>query len=277
MAEQTKTFLVSGCASGIGKHMALELAKRGQRAMLVDIDVAALERVVQEAGLLNDAHIAWHKHDVRDFAGWERLVAQTVARFGSLDVMLNIAGFLQPGYVDQLSEQDVDRQIDVNVKGVMHATRAGARQMKQQKSGHIVNIASIAGIACVPGMSVYCASKHAVRGFTLSVAHELRPHGVHVSVVCPDAVETPMVEAQVGHEEAALTFGGGKCLTVEQVGEAIFGVLEDKSMEVVLSVPGSGRVALAKLANMFPPLAKLGIERVRKRGLAVQQKRTLAR
>ncbi len=274
-ASKARTFVISGCASGIGKHMALALARAPEkhRLVLLDIDAAALDRVAHEHGLADRPNVRVLTHDVRDAAGWQRIVAETVERFGALDVMLNIAGYLKPGFIHALPTDEIDRQIDVNVKGVMYATRAGAAQMVRQGYGHIVNVASIAGISHVPGLSIYCASKHAVRGFSLSVAHELAAHGVHVSVVCPDAVETPMLEMQTSYKEAAMTFSGGRGLRLEEVESALMRVLEKRPLELVLPVPGSARGALAKLGNAFPILGKLGIERVRKHGAKVQSAR----
>jgi NAD(P)-dependent dehydrogenase (short-subunit alcohol dehydrogenase family) len=267
-----KTFLISGCASGIGKHMALALARAPEQhnLMLIDLDGAALERVVAEHGLANVKRVMTRQHDVRDAAGWERVVAAMVERFGALDVMLNIAGYLKPGYIDAQSPDELDRHIDVNVKGVMYATRIGAQQMKRQGRGHIVNIASLAGIGHVPGLSAYCASKHAVRGFSLAVAHELARHGIAVSVVCPDAVETPMLDLQVSYDEAAMTFGGGRGLSLEEVEHALMNVLEHRPLEVLLPVPGSGRAVLSKLANAFPALTKLGLRRTLAQGRKAQ-------
>jgi 3-oxoacyl-[acyl-carrier protein] reductase len=267
---------LSGCASGIGKHMALALARRGERLMLIDRDAEGLRQVLREAGLDGSEQILTRAHDVRDAAGWETLIDDVLQRFGSLDVMLNIAGVLKVGFVHHSALEDVDSQIDINAKGVMYATRAGARIMLRQGHGHIVNIASLAGISHVPGMAVYCASKHAVRAFSLAVAHELRPHGVHVSVFCPDAVETPMLERQANHDEAAMTFAGGRGLTLPEVERALFDVLEKRPLEVILPVPRSGRAMLARMGNLFPDLVTLGLERVQKKGREVQAARNAA-
>jgi len=274
-AAKPQTFLISGCASGIGKHMALALARAplAHNLMLLDIDGGALERVVSEHGLAGSPRILARVHDVRDATGWERIATECAESFGSLDVMLNIAGYLKPGNIDKLPVAEIDRQIDVNVKGVIYATRAGAQVMLRQGSGHIINVASLAGIAHVPGISVYCASKHAVRGFSLAVAHELARHGIAVSVLCPDAVETPMLELQVGHADAALVFAGGRGLSVEEVEHAIMDIIAQRPLERVLVKPGTARGVLAKLANVFPPLASLGLDRVRQQGREAQAAR----
>jgi 3-oxoacyl-[acyl-carrier protein] reductase len=202
------------------------------------------------------------------------LVDSVVARFGQLDTLLNVAGFLRPGYVHDVSPELFDMHIDVNVKGAMYGTRAAARQMIRQGHGHIVNVASIAGIFHVPGLSAYCASKHAVRGFSLSVAHELSRHGVAVTVFCPDAVETPMLTAQESYPEAAMTFGSRRPLTLAEVEAALLEALAERPLEVVLDVPLSFRAIGAKLANFFPKLTALAASRIARSGRAAQEQRT---
>ncbi len=117
---------------------------------------------------------------------------------------------MRPGHTPELLDGDVELQIGVNLKGVIYGTREAARLMLRQpdlaRRGHIVNIASLAALAPIPGLTVYSATKYAVRAFSLAAAEELRPLGIAVTVVCPDAVKTPMLDLQVGYEEAALTF-----------------------------------------------------------------------
>lgn len=265
--------IVSGAASGIGRHMARALHRAGHRLVLTDIDEVGLGRMASDHGLAGDEAVLLSPLDVRDASGWERLKERTLERFGVIDFLLNIAGFLRPGYAHEVTPEDVDRQLDVNVKGVMFATRAIAPVMIAQGRGHIVNVASLAGLSAVPGLSAYCASKHAVRGFSLSIAHELAPHGVHVSVLCPDAVETPMLWLQEKYPEAAMVFAAGRALTLDQVEAAFFRILREKPLEVVLGVPGSGRSAIAKFANLFPGAVARFTPLVVKRGLELQKRR----
>lgn len=266
--------IVSGAASGIGRHMAIALAAAGHRLMLTDIDTAGLDRLVAGQGWEGRDSILIRTLDVRDSAGWDALIETTAARFGAVDLMLNIAGYLVPGNIAELHVDSIDKQIDINVKGVMYATRAGSRQMVSQGYGHIINLASIAAISHVPGMSIYCASKHAVRGFTLSVAHELKLHGVHVTVFCPDAVETPMLVQQEDRPEAAMTFGAGRALTLKEVEAAMMKAIKSRPLEVVLDVPRSGRGIGAKAANMFPKLTGLAVAKIQRDGKQAQARRT---
>lgn len=269
--------IVSGAASGIGRHMAVVLARAGHRLMLTDIDTSGLEKLVTEQAWQGREDIVVKTMDVRDAAAWPELVRDAVARFGAIDTMLNIAGYLRAGFVTDLDTDTLDRHIDINVKGVMYATQAGARQMVLQQRGHILNVASIAAVSHVPGLATYCASKHAVRGFSLSVAHELRKHNVDVTVFCPDAVETPMLHQQEAHPEAAMTFGAGRALSLQEVEAAILQAMKERPLELVLDVPRSGRAFGAKLANMFPRLTGLAFKRIQRDGERLQQQRLKAR
>lgn len=253
--------------------MAGVLGKAGHRLVLTDIDEAGMRALVIEHGWQTRDDILLQKLDVRDAAGWQALVDMAVDRFGAIDHMLNIAGFLRAGYVHDIDTDVIDKHIDINVKGMMYATRAGARQMVKQQRGHILNVASIAAVCHVPGLATYCASKHAVRGFSLSVAHELRKHHVDVTVFCPDAVETPMLKQQEAHPEAAMTFGGGRGLSLQEVEVAMLRAMQERPLEVVLQVPGSGRAFGAKLANFFPALTRLAQARMQAQGESVQRKR----
>lgn len=269
-------FMISGAASGIGRHMALSLYRKGHRLVLLDLDEAGLARLVSE-GQLGGERVLTRVLDVRDPSGWAERVLETAAHFGRLDFMLNIAGFLQPGRVHEVTPELLAKHLDVNAKGLMFACHAGAQQMVKQRSGHILNIASIAGLSHVPGLAAYAASKHAARGFSLSLAHELRPHGVAVSVLCPDAVETPMLTLQESYPEAEMTFGAGRALSLAEVERAIQRLMRTRELELVLDVPGSGRALGARLANMFPRLTQLAHAQIVRRGQRVQAQRMAAK
>jgi 3-oxoacyl-[acyl-carrier protein] reductase len=263
-----RVYLVTGVGSGMGRHLANTLAERGCRMVVTDLDAARLQAHAAAAGW-SDETTCLQTLDVRDEYAWERVCDAAVARFGRLDVLLNVAGFLRPGYAHALSGQDIHRHIDINVKGVIFGTTAAAWRMVNQGSGHIVNIASLAGLAPVPGLSLYSASKFAVRSFSIAAAYDLKPHGVAVTAVCPDAVATPMLDRQVPYEEAALTFSASRVLTVEEVTAALLGpVLDRRPLEYVL--PAS-RGWLAKLANLAPGLAGLLQPALRGKGLRAQR------
>jgi 3-oxoacyl-[acyl-carrier protein] reductase len=273
MTTVTPVSIVSGAASGIGRRMAVALVRAGHRVVLTDVNAVGLERLRSEERWADTADVVLHPFDARDSDAWGGVVEFTAQRFLRVDYMFNIAGTLTPGYVTEIDAASIHRQVDVNVKALMFATCAGARQMARQGHGHILNVASIAGISHVPGLSVYCATKHAVRGFSLSVAHELAPRGVAVTVFCPDAVETPMLTLQEGAPEAAMVFAAGRALSLDEVEAALFRAMRTRPLEVVRDVPRSGRAIAAKLANAFPRLTGLAVKHVVRQGLAAQAKR----
>jgi len=245
--------LLTGCASGIGRHLTAALSARGHRILATDVDDKALAAEAERRGWSAE-RVQLRKLDVRSEADWEAAMDAAATAFGEIDVVLNIAGALRPGYVHELAAKDIELHLDVNVKGVVLGTRAAARRMIPAKKGHIINIGSLASLVAVPGLSLYSASKFAVRGFSLAAATELSRYGVSVTIIMPDAVATPMLELQVDYAEAAMTFSGDKPLTVEDIERLVVEeVLPQRPLEVVL--PRS-RGALARLANAAPRLTQ---------------------
>jgi 3-oxoacyl-[acyl-carrier protein] reductase len=138
----------------------------------------------------------------------------------------------------------------------------------RQGHGHIVNIASLAALAPIPGLALYSASKYAVRAFSLAAAEDLRPHGVAVTTVCPDAVKTPMFDHQMDYPEAALTFTAPKVLAVEEVSRVILGrVLERRPLLVVIP---RWRGWLARLADVLPSASRVLASVLTRQGLRRQ-------
>ncbi|AXQ30009.1 SDR family oxidoreductase [Solimonas sp. K1W22B-7] len=269
----SKTYLLSGCGSGIGRHTAMALVRRGDRVCATDINAEALAILRKE--LASPENLRTETLDVRDPQAWDKLVTTLAADWGRLDVVMNIAGYLKPGYVHEEPAEEVHRHFDINTKGVVFGTQAAARQMLRQGGGHIINIASLAGIAPVPGLNLYSASKFAVRGYSLSAAMDLAPRGVKLTVICPDAVQTPMLDLQVDYEQAAMTFSGSaQALTADDITRAIFHALEKAPIEITL--PAS-RGRIAKLGSAFPGLSGALLKWLRERGRKQQQKRAKAR
>lgn len=262
--------LVTGCASGIGRALAHRLVETGHHLVATDIDAAGLERARAEGGW-PEATCALLRLDVRDAEAWERAVDTCAERFGRIDLLFNVAGYLRPGYAHETSSEEVARHVDINLKGTIYGVQAAARRMVAQRSGHIVNIASLAGIAPIPGLCLYSASKFGVRGFSLAAGSELRKHNVFVTVVCPDAVQTPMLDLQVDYAEAALTFSGASPLTPDDVVAAIFErALKRRPVEVVLP---ESRGRLARLAGAMPGVGPWLGSVLERRGLKAQERR----
>lgn len=260
MAERVT--IITGAANGIARQLARDLlARGGHRLILCDLDATGLERSFGGSGA------TCRPLDVTRPDAWRALIEATVAEHGRLDVLCNIAGVIVPGWIHEVDLAAIDRTIDVNVKGVLYGSRLAAEQMVRQRAGHIVNMGSLAGIAPTPGLSLYCASKHAVRGFSLALALELRGQGVAVSCVCPGLVDTHMLDVQLDRPEGALSFSTGTPLTPQQVSALLQRVLAERPIEACLPSP-----ALAKVGNTFPGLALRLYRLVQRQGLRAAER-----
>lgn len=265
--EYEPVVLATGCASGIGRHLARSLMRRGYRGLFADVNQAGLRSLVGEPGWVRERAVL-HSFDVREPAEWEAAVAHVIERFGRVDLLLNVAGYLRPGWVHESESEQIGLHLDVNAKGMMLGTQIVSRRMIEQGAGHIVNFGSMAAVAPVPGIALYAASKFAVRGFSLAVARELRPHGVYVTLICPDAVQSPMLDVQLDYVEAALTFSGPRTLTPDDVERVLFDrVLTRRPLEVLFPAT---RGWLARLSNAVPSLAAVLMPRLSRRGEARQ-------
>jgi len=262
-----RTFLVTGCASGIGRSLARRLHQLGHSLLATDVNEAGLGGAAEADGWANSERAIARTLDVRDPRAWREVVAETVDRWGRLDVLVNVAGVLVTNWAHDATDAQVEQIIDINTKGVMHGTNAALRVMVPQRSGHVVNVASIAGVIPVPGLALYSASKHAVRAYSIAVAQEVRRHGLFVTAVCPTVVRTPMMDIQIDREEAALTFSGRRPLEPDEVTSAIVNrALVRKPLELLVDAPGSWQGLAAKIGNAAPRLALWLGERVARTG-----------
>ena len=187
------TAIVTGGASGIGRAIAEELAKRGSEVVLADLQIELAEEVV--SGIHSSGGKAKAvKIDVTDFPAMENMCRNTAQRTGRLDYIFNNAGIAIGGTVSQYGIEDWNQVMNVNISGVINGVQSAYRIMLRQGYGHIVNTASLAGLKPSPGMVGYATSKHAVVGLSISLRAEAAHSGVRVSVLCPGVIRTPILE-----------------------------------------------------------------------------------
>ncbi len=183
-----KQAIVTGAGSGIGAALCRALVAAGAEVLCTDIDDAAAARTATEVGARSA------RLDVTDPAAVQSAVDSVVERAGRLDLMFNNAGIVWGGDTELLTLDQWNAIIDVNVRGVVHGVAAAYPQMIRQGHGHIVNTASMAGLAAAGQLTSYVMTKHAVVGMSLALRSEAAAHGVGVLAVCPAAVETPILD-----------------------------------------------------------------------------------
>ena len=189
-----KIAIVTGAAQGIGKVIALSLAKCGADIAVSDINEDSLNSAVKEIEALGRKAIAV-KMDVSSLKDCEEMVKKTIDAFGKVDILINNAGITRDTVLLRMKEEQWDQVIKVNLKGTFNCTKAVIRSMFKQKSGKIINISSVTGAMGNAGQANYSASKAAVMGFTKSIAREYAHCGITVNAVAPGFIKTAMTDA----------------------------------------------------------------------------------
>lgn len=194
MKLEGKTALVTGASRGIGKEIALQLAREGANVAVnyAGSEAKANEVVEQIKALGRDAVAI--QCNVSDSESVTRMVKETIDRFGSLHILVNNAGVTRDNLIMRMKETDWDEVIDINLKGVFLCTKAVSRQMMRQRNGTIINIASIVGVSGNPGQANYVAAKSGVIGLTKTTAKELAPRGITVNAIAPGFIATDMTD-----------------------------------------------------------------------------------
>lgn len=220
-----KHVIVTGGSSGIGRAIARLLAERGthvsviaRRQELLDETLTELETLRQDPAQRMMVYSA-------DLSDWEQTRQAITALTADIppDILINNAGFAHPGYFEELSLDIFHKTMDIDYFGTVYATKAVVPMMMERKSGYIVNVSSMAGFLGTFGYTPYAPAKFAVRGFTESLRQELKPHGIHVSIVFPPDTDTPQLhyENQFKPPETLRISGTIKPQSADQVARAI--------------------------------------------------------
>ena len=188
-----KVAIVTGSSSGIGKAIALRFGSEGATVIVTARRMALCEQTV--AQITKDGGKAWAiQTDVADERQVERLIEETVKRYGRLDILVNNAGVIAGGRLAETTTKDFDEVMNVNLRGTFFCCRAGFKHMKKEGGGTIINMSSVAGLQAWAGTGTYSASKHGIMAITKSLADEGRPHHIRVSAICPGGVADDLVD-----------------------------------------------------------------------------------
>ncbi|HSH02256.1 MAG TPA: SDR family oxidoreductase [Anaerolineae bacterium] len=189
-----KIALITGAAAGIGQGLSQELARRGAHVIITDIDAPRLQATADAINALPNGRATPYPLDVTDPQAFQTVIQQTIDTHGRLDYLFNNAGITIAGEMQNLTLDHWHHVLNVNLLGVIHGCHLAYPHMIRQKSGHIVNIASLAGLTPFPANTPYSATKHAVVGLSTTLRVEAAPLGVKVSVVCPAFIQSSIYE-----------------------------------------------------------------------------------
>ncbi len=197
--------LITGSSRGIGAAIALRLANDGFNIALNDLNEGMFENndiveKIKETGVECEIFCA----DVSNYSQCEKMTDEIKARFGSLDVLVNNAGITRDGLMARMSEEQYDMVININQKSVFNMMKLAGKIMMKQRSGKIVNLASVAGLYGNPGQVNYAASKAAIIGMTKTIAKELGSRGINVNAVAPGFIKTPMTDKLTEEQQNAM-------------------------------------------------------------------------
>lgn len=184
-----KIVVITGASSGLGEATARALSQRGTKLVLGARRIEWLRALAVEIGQGTDAAI---ETDVTDREQVKRLVDRAVHEHGRVDVVINNAGIMPQAPLDRLRIDEWDAMIDVNIKGVLYGIAAGLPHMIARKSGHFINVSSVAGHKVRGGGVVYSATKHAVRVISEGLRQEVKPHNIRTTIISPGAVDTEL-------------------------------------------------------------------------------------
>jgi len=240
-----KVAIVTGGASGLGRGIALALAREGARVAVVDLNEAGARDTVEAIAKDGGQAVAW-RADISDKARIDQVVAEIVSRWGTVDILVNNAGLDRVGPFVNSSEAEWDLILRVNLKGPIVCTRAVLDEMTRKSYGKIVNIASDAGRVGSTGEAVYSAAKGGIIAFTKTIARETARHRLNVNCVCPGPSDTPLFqEVAAGNPKLAESLKRvipfGRLGTAEDLAPVVVFLASDESGFVTgqtLSVSG---------------------------------------
>ena len=236
---KNKVVIITGASSGIGEATAIKFAKKGANVVLVARRKEKLLEVKKKLSNFPGTSLIC-QCDVSDKEQVNQMSKKVLDEFGRVDVLVNNAGFVIYGKVNELSTEEIVAQMETNYFGMIYCTKAILPQMLEQHSGHIVNVASVGASFGVPGIASYCASKYAMLGFSEGLFHELDGTGVGLTVVSPIMVRTPLFDHP--SFENFSKFSTGISLSSETVAKTIIKASNSSRLELV--VPSAARAGI---------------------------------
>jgi short-subunit dehydrogenase len=238
--------VITGAGRGIGAATAAALSRHGAKVVLADLDGDLAVATASRLGGARGVPV-----DVTDHAAFTTMLDDVEHDLGPIDVLINNAGIMPVVAIEDETEESIERQLAINLHAVIHGTREAVRRMKPRGRGHIVNVASLAGVVSVAGIATYSATKHGVVGYSEAARHELRGTGVDISCVMPGIVRTELTS---GMSDAP----GLRSIAPEDVAAAIVATIQKPRFDVFVPKTLSGA---ARMQHFMPRAAAEALSR----------------
>lgn len=257
---KNKVVIVTGGSGGIGSAMVNKLSDCGANVISVYHRNLPTDQT--------DENVFCIQADLTRVDDWDKLLSFTLKKFEKIDVLINCAGILEPGNFSPIEESRLKKMIDINFVSVLIGIQNTLTIMKKQGFGHIINIGSLGGIVPMPYSAVYSATKFALRGFSFSLAEELKGTGVSLSLITPGSVVTKMLDYEAQADNSAMSFVS-KPISPIKVADAVLKIIHKPRVELIIPRSQSlGSKLLVFSPNIFSRLYmllhKIGISKKRK-------------
>lgn len=246
---ENKVIVIAGGSGGIGRATASLLARRGAIVVIASRTIEPTDPIMNEIRGLSPGSTSF-RGDLSNPGTWQELVDHVVRRYQFIHGLVNCVGTLNVRNLESLSGTEVDSALKANIASVIYGAQEILPTMRRQKQGAIITVGSLGGIVPMPLMSLYCATKHAVRGFSLSLSEELKGTGIDVSLLSIGSVDTRMLEAEASSDQCVISFIN-RPLQPARVAESIVSLLQRPRREMILP---RATGALSIMCNFAPCL-----------------------
>ncbi|HSW55810.1 MAG TPA: SDR family NAD(P)-dependent oxidoreductase [Ignavibacteriaceae bacterium] len=255
-----KVVIVTGGSGGIGSAIVNKLASN-------DAKVCAIYHRNITANYY-DKNICWFQVDITKTEEIDKLLTFTLQKYGKIDILINCAGYLEPGEFSSLDVNQISKMIELNLTSTIILNQKTLVIMKQQRSGHIINIGSLGGIVPMPYSAVYSATKFALRGFSFSLAMELKGTGLNLSLITPGSVVTKMLDYEAQADNSAMSFVS-KLISPNKVADAVLKIIYKPRVELI--IPRSQSLG-SKLLVFSPKVFSIAYKLLHRLGLSGKRK-----